>query len=644
MSRTPFTRVPRRPFVAAIPVRALLCLVTLAAVFAPSAISSPAPAAAASAPDFPPYAYTVVSGDSTYDVMGSTGGAEHRLARITVPGVGLSLVTAHISPDGGHLAIRVTGDSAGGSALRLIAIASGQEVTVTLSHSKAIGIGAFAWAPDSRRLAYTVASPEAADADTGSGVLWVVGANARGAYRLTVPPSVRLIGWSPDSKGLYYARDDAQAGTSDLWYVPLDTETPLPVRRSSLGAVQYSGFAVSPVPVPGAAPGAARVATLAVGDLSLLPPPNPPAPDVPHSRLAPRPATATAPGVVAGNGAGAYAPLRNPGEDFQVMAWDGTGTHLLLSGGKSRAVYFADANTGQRWRLSTDLNNLAPVTWSRDGRYGLLTDASGPTTHLVTFDTTNGAIVRWRTVGQAGKPARVATDLAVPYISQIWHLGNAFDGNWACGPTSIAMVLAYYGRLAPWPFPAKQVRVSAWDRIQANALGAESGTPNLLDGHLYGRYVTDAFSYDGHAFTAPGKDPRGNTAEGLYGTIVGDTTLAQWDKIKQVLALYGLRTDYVAATWEGITAQLDAGNPVILSTTLTEGGHILVARGYTANGYLLVNDPYGNHFGPEGYGLPDGGDVAYAWSDIPIKLAMTVRGKVATVPPSAPTPVPAKGK
>ena len=50
---------------------------------------------------------------------------------------------------------------------------------------------------------------------------------------------------------------------------------------------------------------------------------------------------------------------------------------------------------------------------------------------------------------------------------------------------------------------------------------------------------------------------------------------------------------------------------MVLGTTLTDEGHILVARGYTNGGYLLVNDPYGNKFGANGYGKNDGDNVAY---------------------------------
>ena len=129
--------------------------------------------------------------------------------------------------------------------------------------------------------------------------------------------------------------------------------------------------------------------------------------------------------------------------------------------------------------------------------------------------------------------------------------------------------------------------------------------------------MVSPFTYNGHAFTASSADPAGHRFQGLYGTIVGSDSLAHWEQMIAVLNLYNINTAYIPVSWAAITAQLDKGYPVMLGTTLTASGHILVARGYTANGYLLVNDPYGNRFGANGYGGADGGDVAYAWKKIP---------------------------
>jgi hypothetical protein len=46
-------------------------------------------------------------------------------------------------------------------------------------------------------------------------------------------------------------------------------------------------------------------------------------------------------------------------------------------------------------------------------------------------------------------------NLEVPHIHQLWDTPENFDGHWACGPTSSAMVLAYYGLLEAHPIKVK---------------------------------------------------------------------------------------------------------------------------------------------------------------------------------------------
>src|SRR5687767_1118560 len=41
--------------------------------------------------------------------------------------------------------------------------------------------------------------------------------------------------------------------------------------------------------------------------------------------------------------------------------------------------------------------------------------------------------------------------LQVPYIHQIYDTAPALEGNCACGPTSLAMVLAYFGQIKAKP-------------------------------------------------------------------------------------------------------------------------------------------------------------------------------------------------
>ncbi|MEO5952662.1 MAG: C39 family peptidase [Chloroflexia bacterium] len=217
------------------------------------------------------------------------------------------------------------------------------------------------------------------------------------------------------------------------------------------------------------------------------------------------------------------------------------------------------------------------------------------------------------------KPGKVVLQLNVPFIHQVNDISGA-DGNWACGPTSVAMALAYYGKIAPWPGTS-------------SASAQSSSTPT---GSPYGAYVTDVFTTSAHAYRSTASDPLGHPVAGLYGAIC-PTGLADWGLIARVLEWNGLTTQHVALTFEGVKAALKRGHPVLIGNSLTSAGHVLLAIGYTANNQLIVNDPYGNRFAP-GYGSSDGQSLFYAWNCMRATNAVEVIGIYP--PPATVTPTP----
>ncbi|HYO50150.1 MAG TPA: C39 family peptidase, partial [Chloroflexia bacterium] len=158
-------------------------------------------------------------------------------------------------------------------------------------------------------------------------------------------------------------------------------------------------------------------------------------------------------------------------------------------------------------------------------------------------------------------------------------------------------------------------------------------TVGPVSGVDYAPYVTNQYTHNGRTYSAAARDPRGNMLAGLYGTIC-PTGLASWQSMVSVLESHGLSSTYVGATWDGVTAALKRGHPVILGTQLTADGHIIVAVGYTADGNLIINDPYGNRFLP-GYGGNDGRGVVYPWKRLTARRALEVIGTYP--PPPRPT-------
>jgi hypothetical protein len=234
------------------------------------------------------------------------------------------------------------------------------------------------------------------------------------------------------------------------------------------------------------------------------------------------------------------------------------------------------------------------------------------------------------------KPGKAVLKLDVPYVHQVNDVNNA-DGNWACGPASVLMVLAYYGKLEPWPqyvaehgTPVKPTTTPRSNPPVSSRLTGTTDEEMKLD---YAPYLTNVYTNGGHTYSATAPDPRGNMLAGLYGTI-SPSGLADWGRMKQVLEWSGLTTAYVAPTWNGVVAALKRGHPVLLGNGLTAAGHIMVAIGYTSNNQLIVNDPYGNRF-TVGYGANDGEGVYYAWSCSRVVNALEVIG---VYTPPSPTP------
>ncbi|MGA7729744.1 MAG: C39 family peptidase [Chloroflexia bacterium] len=214
------------------------------------------------------------------------------------------------------------------------------------------------------------------------------------------------------------------------------------------------------------------------------------------------------------------------------------------------------------------------------------------------------------------KPGKPVLTLQVPFIHQVYDIVSA-DGNWACGPTSVAMVLAYYGKLQPWQDTAPE---------------------NLkpTEGSQFAPYITEVYTSSNHTYGVLAADPQGKKVAGLYGTIC-PTGLADWSQMKRVLEWHGLNSKHIPLSFEGVKAALTRGHPVLIGNDLTPAGHVLVAIGYTANNQLIVNDPYGNRFA-SGYGSTGGKSLSYSWKCLRPTNALEVIGTYP--PPATPTSTP----
>ncbi|MFH1392744.1 MAG: C39 family peptidase, partial [bacterium] len=179
-------------------------------------------------------------------------------------------------------------------------------------------------------------------------------------------------------------------------------------------------------------------------------------------------------------------------------------------------------------------------------------------------------LLLWPLFAQADKV------LSVPYIHQTLDVPTDFqDGKKACGATSLAMILAYYGKIS----------------------------------EPYGDHVPEI-----HEFVyIQGKG-------------------ASWDKIIEYATRYEISgwKDFSPDINE-IKNEINLNYPIILSTRLLDKeGHMMVAIGYTDTDEIIVaNDPAGYYYSYE----YDGAKVKYTFKELKLKGYITLH------PPEPITPV-----
>jgi predicted chitinase len=149
-----------------------------------------------------------------------------------------------------------------------------------------------------------------------------------------------------------------------------------------------------------------------------------------------------------------------------------------------------------------------------------------------------------------------SVNLAIPYFSQ---RDNKRDPHQTCNVTCIAMCLAFYG------VKASKSSIQLEDELDA-----------VVSSKGWDRY--------------------------LHSDLV------------KLSSEYGVKSIFSTTTpWQEIKEHLKGGNPVIMSGKFTNGGHIIVLRGYDNKGFF-VNDPYGDHQPGGGYKATSGENLHYSYN------------------------------
>lgn len=280
-------------------------------------------------------------------------------------------------------------------------------------------------------------------------------------------------------------------------------------------------------------------------------------------------------------------------------------------------------STGQMipnpWQLSSALGKFDEWLIGHSGNDVVTQDGS----NIVRFWSEDGTLLKELLLHQSEKPAlafasgkdvlytpastnyvsNAAINWSVPYLHQLRDTEDAFDGHGACGPTSAVMALAYFNKLRPNPLwiPAFQ-RFTVFGRYVTHQYSA---TPACVSAQNYNQTKPD---FLGHGAFA-----------GANGQVYVASSGSDVNMINSYLRSQDLGT-YLqfGATPNALKQELDGGAIVILGTTQTTAGHILVVRGYTTSGdNFIINDPAGyiNNTGGIDWNA-NGEERIYSWNDL----------------------------
>jgi len=200
----------------------------------------------------------------------------------------------------------------------------------------------------------------------------------------------------------------------------------------------------------------------------------------------------------------------------------------------------------------------------------------------------------------------------VPYINQRYDTGDSFDGSWACGPTSTLMALA------------------ALKKISAKSISCSQPWAHTNE---FGYYDSAVYtSPTGFKFDKTMPDPKGHAYAGAWGSCTkegGAWAYLIQDFVVNHGGLTAVFHDAGTCTLALTKQSIDAGKYVIQSTQIRGAGHLVLVHGYTSDGRLVVNDPWGDANGPNWGKYPNGEKVLYTQALLAAKWCVIVGPKSA---------------
>ncbi len=499
---------------------------------------------------------------------------------------GNSVVAAYLAPDGARLAYTVSDASLENLSLRLVNLAGGSTRELLKAGAGEL-LGSFVWKPDGSALAYLRTVPGSDDSQPYICQVWTVPSGGGNPAQVYGDDVLQLLGWSPDGGQIYFTRrvdglfsysvkdvgggnprdillPDSFGGASDLNVLGLAYAQGNGQARLAYalnGSPYLQDNPATPVMIVDAATGnpIGQFQTQGAATNFRF------SPDL--SRLA-------------------YTALTFPNAEASGNNQPTSGVQVYQNGqpsGQVSQVLPAQAGSGQYTVLGWAGDSSGLFVSGGDGSVQFV-NFSGGSANLVPGSPANsGLSVGGDSGASVFSITGVKVNLDVPYIQQLKMVPPNFDGNWACGPAAANMIAGYYKKLPPRS-----------DTFQGNFT-------------QYGWYVSNVFNSPatGYTFNRYEKDPKGRPTPGAYGHTVQGSLAYAW-RLTDYFTRLGLHATFRANVSSNLVKNyVSAGKPVLLSTTIKGFGHIVVAKGFTNDGRIIVNDPY--------WGKPGAGEIVYAW-------------------------------
>ncbi|MBN1755807.1 C39 family peptidase [bacterium] len=188
-------------------------------------------------------------------------------------------------------------------------------------------------------------------------------------------------------------------------------------------------------------------------------------------------------------------------------------------------------------------------------------------------------------------PATPMVMVWAPYLHQKWDTPDWFNGSWSCGPTSCIMAVQKYDKL-----PAHPITCS-WPYEHISN---------------YGWYIPTEYTYNSYTYDILGLAPDDTWVPGAHGFICRDLGAAYWSYMCDFMNQHTLSAWWAGTAWSTLCEQVDAGYPMVVSTSTLGYGHIMLFKGYSPDHTIIANDPYGDaNTAP--WGEYNGETVYYDW-------------------------------